>query len=72
MKALLSKFLTKIMPNIDWDKFLIESEKELNRLRQIEDNLIPRDPINWADVQAFLDNLENDWIAFHTSLEKTH
>lgn len=59
------------MPNTDWDKFLIESEKELNRLRQIEDNLIPRDPINWADVQAFLDNLEKDWIAFHVSLEKT-
>lgn len=59
------------MPNIDWDKFLIESEKELHRLRKIEDNLIPRDPINWADVQAFLDNLENDWIVFHASLEKT-
>ena len=56
------------MPNIDWDKFLIESEKELNRLRQIEDNLIPRDPINWADVQAFLDNLDKDWISFHASL----
>ena len=58
------------MPNIDWDKFLIESEKELHRLRQIEDNLLPRDPVNWADVQAFLDNLEKDWIAFHASLEK--
>lgn len=59
------------MPNTDWDKFLIESEKELHRLRQIEDNLIPHDPINWADVQAFLDNIEKDWIAFHVSLEKT-
>ncbi len=63
------KFLTN-MPNTDWDKFLIESEKELHRLRQMEDNLLPRDPVNWADVQAFLDSLEKDWIAHLTFYSK--
>lgn len=45
----------------DRDKFFVESEADLERLRQIENGFKP-ETFNWQDLQKFLDNLEEDWV----------
>ena len=50
----------------DRDKFLEESERQLEKLRHIE-TYGPKTPINWKDVQEFLDKSEKEWVIVKSS-----